>query len=250
MEQESIVEERDGANKDARAAREDRYGSGRGLDAGDHPDFDDNDTSGETQPASTSYFLRLKSPPSSAAGEPPTSPARSPFRALSASVDPAFAEFDQSLDHDSRTRRDTSIDASTSDIRGSSYDYSEEERFVTAAEEARRRPQASASSRTKSGAAVGVRKRLPGPLSRQEPSLDGIREEGSLPASPATPVAPGSAEFQEHDFGQLGEALGRQARWLLGKLSAWTHNPLLDWKRIWQFVACALLLVSLLSSLR
>ncbi|GAA6011361.1 hypothetical protein JCM10207_008313 [Rhodosporidiobolus poonsookiae] len=108
-----------------------------GMDDQEHdgPSFDEEDT-----PQSHSFFLRPKSP---SAQPPPASPQQqprsgwrfplSPFRFGSGSgandaapVDPAFGAFDRSLgDGDS-----LSVSLEDSAIRGSSYDFSEEERIV------------------------------------------------------------------------------------------------------------------------
>lgn len=214
-------------------------------------DIEGDDTVEIPAAGSTSFFLRLREASPSADAQPPSP--RSPFRALSASVDPSFAEFDQSLQADERSRRDASMDAS--DVRGSSYDYSEEERIMTMMEEQKsRRGLRTAAPISAATASIepGVRRRLPGPPGRKQPILDGIREEPPL-SPPHTERAPKDTSSHP-SFGLdgesgLGEFLGRLTKSLFGSLLKWTQNPLLDWKKVWQAGIGAVLLCALVWSL-
>lgn len=176
----------------------------------------------------TSFFLRPKSPSPSA----PTHQGRdvgsspgghSPFQANRVFNVPSFAALDKSL-NSSFGGRDSSLD--DSGVRGSSYDYSEEERIVASLE------------KQASGSGMRRRNRLPGPPIA-EPFLDGIEEE--------------EEEEEQRQGGGAGRMLGKIVRplWSAGS-RVWraAQNPLLDWYKIWRAVAIAAGVLFLLFALR
>ncbi|KAK4704222.1 hypothetical protein P7C70_g1989, partial [Phenoliferia sp. Uapishka_3] len=186
----------------------------------DLPDDDD-------APASTSFFLRPKSPSPSAPNQSvESSPAgHTPFSFSMKNVqpDPAFDSFDRTLN----SRRSESFD--DSGVRGSSYDYSEEERIVAALE--REKAAASSAANARAGAS-GVRNRYRvGPPPSREPDLGDIQEE------------------EELKRGSLGRSVGLALRPVWSFLSGtWQalQNPLLDWSKIAKAAGLALALLSLL----
>ncbi|GAA5921582.1 hypothetical protein JCM3775_003116 [Rhodotorula graminis] len=119
------------------------------------------DGDGSATPPAVSYYLRVGSPSPTHSSEasrrqqpgPPSNLGRSPSpfhsnvgASTSGAVDPAFAAFDRSLDADSSGRGDHpgdghSLSASFDDsvLRGSSYDFCEEERIVQALEAQKQR---------------------------------------------------------------------------------------------------------------
>ncbi|KAM0754805.1 hypothetical protein T439DRAFT_377231 [Meredithblackwellia eburnea MCA 4105] len=170
-----------------------------------------------------SFFLRPKSPSPSAPtyqghtlDSPPT--AHSPFQPSKAiTPDPAFRSFDRSFN--SRARSESTDE---SGIRGSSYDYSEEERIVTALEKEK---YALANGRT-SGSSDGIRRRnrLPAPPSLNH--LDEIQEEDEIAG------------------GRFGGAVGAFVRPLWALVVRLVHklqDPLLDWGRIGRTAGFSLL---------
>lgn len=135
-------------------------------------------------------------------------------------IDPTFAAFDNSISNS--MRRDDSYD---SGIRGSSYDYSEEERIVAAIEAEKARELAEANARitspSTSSSARKRKNRIPSPPRIMEP----IEEEEIV-------------EPTEGGRG-LGRKMGQVVRPLV---SVWrkTQNPLLDWWKICRAVGLSL----------
>ncbi|KAI5476300.1 spindle pole body-associated protein sad1 [Pseudohyphozyma bogoriensis] len=200
-------------------------GSGDGDDMGGYdydPSQDNYNSQDDATPApATSFFLRPKSPSPSA----PIFSSPGPRGPGAFSPDPAFAAFDRSLG------QNTSND--DSGVRGSSYDYSEEERIVAALEAQKK---AATNGVGTSGAGLRQRNRIPGPPV-QAPFLDGIREEP-----------------EEEGEGSVGRKVGEVLKplWTL-VWKAWkeVRNPLLDWGKIFRVgiaaLAVLLLLISALS---
>ncbi|GAA5866530.1 hypothetical protein JCM3774_004002 [Rhodotorula dairenensis] len=178
------------------------------LGAHEDEDAEDGD---ETPPAAT-YFLRLRSPSPPAGQGGGTSKDRSTIASgpqtsnvgastSRQSVDPAFAAFDRSL---SGTGQDSnSLTASIDDsvLRGSSYDYSEEERIVQALEAQKRqrieRQQQQQQQQQQQGSPPQPRQsrvsHQPTPRGAPNPATP-IISNGGYPATPnAGPVSPVTA---------------------------------------------------------
>ncbi|SCV74075.1 BQ2448_6507 [Microbotryum intermedium] len=218
------------------------------------------------EPPSVSFFLRDKSPSfdrtqASAqkematpqlklGGYPTSSPGtHSPFQPLRAftfgfggrgasaaapPVHPSIDEFDQTLNagHAQPSHsfsRSLSLDDSLT--RGSSYDYSEEERIVAALEEQRRLNKLAA-EQSKGNAGDGVNSLTAGLRRRHRlsgaPALAGIQEEA-----------------QHERKSGIGAFLGRLLYRLLAGVWRTIQDPLLDWSKIWR--AIGLLLLGLLA---
>ncbi|KDE03051.1 hypothetical protein MVLG_06440 [Microbotryum lychnidis-dioicae p1A1 Lamole] len=249
----------EGAGSDDEYARNDDKEQDMG---GMEHDFEPNIS---VEPPSVSFFLRDKSPSDRTqasaqkevvtpqlklGGYPTSSPGtHSPFQPLRAftfgfggrganaaapPVDPSFDDFDQTL-NPGRTQpshsfsRSLSLDDSLT--RGSSYDYSEEERIVAALEEQRRLNQL-ATEQSKGGAGDGVNSLTAGLRRRHRlngaPALAGIQEES-----------------QHVRRSGIGAFLGRQLYRLFAGVWRTIQDPLLDWRKIWR--AIGLLLLGLLA---
>ncbi|KAK4053506.1 hypothetical protein OIV83_001674 [Microbotryomycetes sp. JL201] len=180
-----------------------------GMHPNDHLYDDTFDSSRE--PPQTSFFLQAKTAPQNPV------PARGLF-GRSASTDPAFAEFDRTLDEDSG-------------LRNSSYDYSEEERIVAALEQqkmqAQKGPREAEPTPPNDNAGLRRRNKMPAPPG----GLDGIIEESSAPL---------------HDgLSNLASNLTRVLSMALRKLFNWARDPLLDWSKILKAAGLAFLALSL-----
>ncbi|BGP38438.1 hypothetical protein JCM10450v2_002383 [Rhodotorula kratochvilovae] len=278
-------------------------GSGEGQDLGgmdprdhDHAGRDDSfDQDGEDTPPAATYFLRLKSPspaPSASttsAQQPahsqsgygvPPSPFRSNVGASTsggASADPAFAAFDRSLGgvngHDSH-----SLSASFDDsvLRGSSYDYSEEERIVQALEaqkkrqiEEQQRAQQQRQQQQQRVQQAAPPPPTPGGMATPMPSA------GAYPLTPGAAASPASAlrkrrmpgppsmlgagtplgaddDDEEDDGGKegkwgrrCGDALRPLVR-LFERVRRKAQDPLLDWAKIRRALGALLLTAALI----
>ncbi|KAL8278866.1 hypothetical protein RQP46_008737 [Phenoliferia psychrophenolica] len=222
-------------------------GEGEGEDMGGHDDFQGHQDDDHPPPGAT-FFLRPKSPSLSPNAPQHESPPHQhqPFNFSLKSLqqpppppalDPAFDAFDRS--------QNNSID--DSGVRGSSYDYSEEERIVAQLEFEKRQQQQQqvplfpVAGPSGSGSGNGIRKRgrLPPPPSR-EPYLGDIAEE----------------EDERHRPRSVGRTIGIALRpvWN-GVRWAWRalQDPLLDWRKIAQAVVLAVALIAIFflsSSLR
>lgn len=162
---------------------------------------------------------------SSPVGHPPFLSSRA---ATNPDPDPAFRSFDRSLNN-SRANRSDSVD--DSGVRGSSYDYSEEERIVAALE---REKLANASGRNLAGtsdpSSLRKRNRMPAPPVRG-PFLGGIEEE--------EPVKSGRV-------GRTVGALLRPVWGLFVKIWRVFQNPLVEWGAVFKALALGLAVLFLL----
>ncbi|BGO90029.1 hypothetical protein NBRC10512_003562 [Rhodotorula toruloides] len=256
-----------------------------GMDPQDHPagnDYLDDDEADRTTPAA-SYFLRLRSPSPQANGSTSTShqqAAASSSRINGAGpVDPAFAAFDRLLGPGNDSN---SLSASFDDsvLRGSSYDYSEEERIVQALEaqkkrhfeeEQRRRQQAQPTpqhQRAAAAATPGTSGATPMPTTGAYPLTPGAAgspvsalRKRRLPGPPSmlgagTPLGP--IDDDEDDVaraermgGEWGRKCGNALRplvELVARLWRKTQDPLLHWGRIWKAIATTLLLLGIVAA--
>lgn len=270
-----------------------------GMDPNEHDEDEDVEEGDETPPAAT-YFLRLKSP-SPPAGRPDGS-ARSRHVAPSAAqtsnigastsrqpIDPAFAAFDRSLGGGAG-QDSNSLSASFDDsaLRGSSYDYSEEERIMQALEAQKRQrieqrqqqqqQQVPTPQQQPRQARVSYQ---PTPKTGPNPATPVISN-GGYPATPnAGPVSPVTA-FRKRRLpgppsmlgagtplgapadddadrmaraesmgGEWGRKCGNALRPIVrfaGRLWQQTQDPLLNWPRILKALAAILLVSSLLAA--
>ncbi|BGP14483.1 hypothetical protein JCM10213v2_002432 [Rhodosporidiobolus nylandii] len=124
------------------------YANGAGYEAGSFQGVEE-EQEGDITPPAASYYLRPNSPPRqngartpSASPQPAQSSWRSPFRFGGGNgapavppVDPAFNAFDRSLGVNGDHSNSLSVSLEDSAIRGSSYDFSEEEAIVRLIEE-------------------------------------------------------------------------------------------------------------------
>ncbi|GAA5998394.1 uncharacterized protein JCM10292_001165 [Rhodotorula paludigena] len=237
----------------------------------------------EQTPPATSYFLRLKSPspgPSAAS----TSQRQSGYGAASThsngvSPDPAFAAFDRSLDPSTNGQ---SLSASFDDsvLRGSSYDYSEEERIVQALEEHKKHQLAQQQRQPPATAARQVPPQTPGLLATPIPytgayphtpaaagasPVSALRKR-RLPGPPSmlgagTPLGAGDDDVdgaEQDEEARLaalereGSRFGRKCGSALGPVvrafaALWhgLQDPMLDWRKIWTAVGAASVAVAL-----
>lgn len=189
----------------------------------------------EALPPSTSYYLRPKSPSLSNSPQPEDSN-RFNFNSNQQDnmIDPTFAAFDRSLNDSSfgGGGRESSLDESG--IRGSSYDYSEEERIVVAIEaekERERKASKKNAANTSSTSTSGMRKRrnrIPSPPNLQ--AMEPIEEEDLLEDN----ALPNEG---------IGRKLGSLVRPVIGvSRTIWRNlkNPLLDWWKIWRAIGLTL----------
>ncbi|GJN87213.1 hypothetical protein Rhopal_000158-T1 [Rhodotorula paludigena] len=246
-----------------------------GMDPAEHDaQHDASLEDAEQTPPATSYFLRLKSPspgPSAAS----TSQRQSGYGAASThsngvSPDPAFAAFDRSLDPSTNGQ---SLSASFDDsvLRGSSYDYSEEERIVQALEEHKKRQLAQQQRQPPATAARQVPPQTPGffatpipytgayphtPAAAGASPVSALRKR-RLPGPPSmlgagTPLGAGDDDddaVEQDEAARLaalereGSRFGRKCGSALGPVvrafaALWhgLQDPMLDWRKIWTAV--------------
>ncbi|GAA6049801.1 hypothetical protein JCM3770_002168 [Rhodotorula araucariae] len=266
-----------------------------GMNAQDHPAGRDDsfDPDGEATPPATTYFLRLKSPSPNPSASTTSAQqtahsqsgyrvAPSPYRSNAgastsvgmASADPAFAAFDRSMGavngHDSH-----SLSASFDDsvLRGSSYDYSEEERIVQALEAQKKRQleqqqrtprqqqqraqHAAAAPPTSGGMATpmpttGAYPLTPGAAASPVSALRKRRLPG--PPSMLGAGTPLGADDDDDDLrhakeGKWGRRCGDALRpfvQLFERVRRKSQDPLLDWAKIRRAVAALLLTLALI----
>ncbi|GAA5892909.1 hypothetical protein JCM8208_004122 [Rhodotorula glutinis] len=274
-----------------------------GMDQHDHYQADNRDVSydqdgdGDATPPAASYFLRVGSPSPAHSGgwQQPAQPSnvgRSPSpvysnvgASTSGAVDPAFAAFDRSLGSNGRGDQHGdghSLSASFDDsvLRGSSYDFSEEERIVQALEAQKQRQLDAQQARARQLQLQQAQQRqgapppTPGGMATPMPST------GAYPLTPqaagASPVSAmrkrrlpgppsmlgagtplGAPDEDEEDDGATG-GMAREGKWgrrcgdalrplvrVVERARRKAQDPLLDWAKIRRAVG-ALLLASAL----
>lgn len=270
-----------------------------GQDMGDmeanahlHASEDEDGEGGDETPPGATYFLRLKSPspPAGQAGGAShgrgTATATHQGSNLGAStskqpIDPAFAAFDRSLGGAGQDSNSLTASFDDSALRGSSYDYSEEERIVQALE-AQKRQRIERQQQQQDPPPQPRQSRVshqPTPRGAPNPETP-IISNGGYPATPnAGPVSPvtafrkrrlpgppsmlgagtplGAPEDAGLDTlaraekmgGQMGRRCGNALRPLVrfaGGLWRRAQDPLLNWPRILKALAAALATMSLL----
>ncbi|GAA5835196.1 hypothetical protein JCM9279_007226 [Rhodotorula babjevae] len=279
-----------------------------GMDQHDHyPAADrggsyDHDGDGDATPPATSYYLRVGSPSpaqSGAArqGQQPAQPSTlgrspSPFYSnigastsdAAPSPDPAFAAFDRSLGVGSNGRDHHgdghSLSASFDDsvLRGSSYDFSEEERIVQALEAQKQRQHEAQQARARQlqqRQGQGPPPPMPGGMATPMPSTGAYpltpQAAGASPVSalrkrrlpgPPSMLGAGTPLGAQDDEGEDDEGVAgglvREGKWgrrcgdalrplvrVVERVRRKAQDPLLDWAKIRRAVG-ALLLASAL----
>lgn len=241
---------------------------------------DDDDEEGDATPPGATYFLRLKSPSPPSSSRGPTLQSNIGASTSRAAVDPAFAAFDRSLGQTGQDSNSLTASFDDSVLRGSSYDYSEEERIVQALEAQKRRridSQLEARQQQPTPQQSACKTHAPTPQTAGTTATP-IINNGGYPATPnAAPVSPVTAlrrrrlpgppsmlgagtslagaedrdelERAEKMGGELGRKLGNVLRPLVqlaGKLWHRIQDPLLNWPRILRAAALATLVMSLL----